>query len=83
MVEFAAALYGDEGFLRALYNALTEDGIIVTQVGDAPTLFDVPEVNSLHKNRAAYVNALIELGFQSILDYQEVSRSHTSRKLCK
>ena len=72
MVEFAAALYGDASFLKSLYSALRPNGILLTQVGSAPTLTDPPEQYTLNKNRQVFVDSLTEQGFQSILDYQEV-----------
>ena len=71
VVEFAEALYGDESFLKALYRALTKDGILITQVGEAPWRTDPPEQFSLNKNRLVYANSLINQGFQSIADYIE------------
>ena len=73
MVEFAAALYGDKGFLRALYNALSEDGILITQVGEAPIVYSAPEDRTVDRNRRIYSDTMVALGFQNILDYQEVS----------
>ncbi len=71
VVEFARALYGDNSFLGALYNALTEDGILITQVGNAPERDDPPEQMTADKNRIIYAKSLTRQGFKSIADYSE------------
>jgi hypothetical protein len=71
VVEFAKALYGDSSFLGALYNALSNDGILVTQVGDAPRRGDGPEHLSKDENRVIYSRSLATQGFRSIADYTE------------
>jgi hypothetical protein len=70
-VPFARALYGNEQFMRAFYNSLSEDGIVVMQLGQAPT-FDLPdETHSKFRNRAATIRLLEDLGFGSIHEYEE------------
>lgn len=71
VVEFAKALYGDSSFLGALYGALTHDGILITQVGNAPVRGEVPEHESRSANRAIYSKSLAQQGFESIADYSE------------
>merc|ERR1719457_399444 len=35
-IPFAEMLYNDEDFVETLYNSLTDDGVIVLQLGEAP-----------------------------------------------
>jgi hypothetical protein len=71
VVDFAAALYSEGPFLRSMYNALSSDGILVSQVGVAPVLKNPPEEFSISKNRVVFMDSLIDLGFQSILSYED------------
>lgn len=71
VVEFAEALYGDKSFLAALYNALRLDGILITQVGNAPYKDDPPEQMTADSNRIVYEQSLTRQGFTSIVDYSE------------
>ena len=70
-IEFADALYKDEGFLTSLYSALADDGILVIQVGESPKLQDPAEHLSRHKNRAFLISHLEKLGFESIHSYSD------------
>lgn len=70
-MDFAKALYGDNSFLNALYNALSPEGILVTQVGNAPAMDDPPEHLTTNSNREIFANTLAEQGFESIADYNE------------
>jgi hypothetical protein len=71
VVQFAKALYGDSSFLGALYAALSENGILITQVGDAPGRGDAPEHLGDDGNRVVYATSLATIGFKSIVDYSE------------
>ena len=70
---FAKSLYGDDTFMRALYNSLSDDGVLVMQLGEAPKSFSPDETYSKFKNRAALMSFLEKVGFQSIHTYEEVS----------
>ena len=72
-VPFTKSLYGDDTFVRALYNSLSDDGILVMQLGEAPTSFSPDETHSTFKNRATLMRFLENVGFQSIHTYEEVS----------
>lgn len=77
-VPFAKALYGDDKFMRAFFNSLSDDGILVMQLGEAPS-YDAPdETVSKFLNRAATTTLLATLGFESIHAYEEVSPWHNS-----
>lgn len=71
-VPFARALYGNDRFMRAFYNSLSEDGILVMQLGEAPTFDSPDETHSKFRNRAATISLLEDLGFGSIHEYDEV-----------
>jgi hypothetical protein len=71
VVEFAGALYGDSTFLSSLYNALGPDGILVSQVGEAPGIEDPSETHSRDKNRNTFVDTLVKLGIKSTVEYSE------------
>ena len=65
-------LLRDYSNMRAFYNALSEDGIIVMQLGEAPEVWHPDETHSKFKNRAAAIRLLEEVGFESIHAYEEV-----------
>ena len=70
------ALYDGGPFLRSLPNALSDIGVFVGQLGMASTIFDpVEEHSPMSKNRVKFIQTLIDLGFKSILDYEEVRDS--------
>ena len=63
----------DDLFLKSIFNSISKYGILVSQVGVSPSLYDPPEMHSRHKGRAAFVKGAADVGFQSILTYEEVS----------
>jgi len=72
-VPFAQALYGNDKFMRAFFNSLSDDGILVMQLGEAPKALSPDETHSKFKNRATTTKLLAKLGFESIHAYEEVS----------
>lgn len=74
-VPFAQALYGNDKFMRAFFNSLSDDGILVMQLGEAPESRSPDETYSKFKNRATTTKLLANLGFESIHAYEEVSLS--------
>jgi hypothetical protein len=72
-VPFAKALYSDDTFMRAFYNSLSDDGILVMQLGEAPKSYSPDETYSRFNNRARTTRFLEKLGFESIHTYDEVS----------
>lgn len=72
-VPFAQALYGNDKFMRAFFNSLSDDGILVMQLGEAPKPGSPDETYSKFKNRATTTKLLASLGFESIHAYEEVS----------
>lgn len=70
-VPFAEVLYKNDVFLKALYNSLSDDGVMVLQLGMAPGRVDPSEEFSRNINRAHLIKSLEEIGFQSLNIYQE------------
>jgi hypothetical protein len=70
-IPFADALYGNDDFMQAFYNSLTDDGILVMQLGESPQFYSPDETHSKFKNRAKTTDLLEKLGFESIHVYEE------------
>jgi hypothetical protein len=66
--------------MSALYNGLSEDGVLVSQVGEAVTISDPAQTYSVNKNRALFISSLTDQGFVNIAEYNEVSRSVLARR---
>jgi len=59
-------------FFSSLYNALTDDGVLIMQLGIANYLLDPPNELTEAKNKANIVNKLSQvIGFQSVHEYEE------------
>eukprot|EP00985_Skeletonema_marinoi_P018996 scaffold10754_cov96-Skeletonema_marinoi.AAC.1 len=61
---FAKVLYTDDGYVTSLYDALTEDGILVAQVGEASEIDDPADENGDFENRSTMIKMLDEIGFK-------------------
>ena len=71
-IPFAKALYGNVTFMQSIYDSLSDDGILVMQLGESAD-FDKPdETYSKWKNRVAAVQLLERVGFESTHAYEEV-----------
>jgi len=71
-VGFADILYNSDIFFSSLYNALTDDGVLIMQLGIANYLLDPPNELTEAKNKANIVNKLSQvIGFQSVHEYEE------------
>ena len=66
------ALYDEGPFLKAIPNALSTNGIFTGQVGEAPDIASPREDMDQNRNRVKFIRSLSNLGFQSIIDYEEV-----------
>lgn len=64
-VPFAEVLYNDAGFFRTLYNALTENGILVLQLGQAPGYSSPAEAISKNSKRDFVMKQLAKLFYSS------------------
>lgn len=67
--EFSDVLYNSENYLSSLYNSLSEDGILVAQIGESPGHDSPAEINTGFKNRAILTEKLSHLGFQTMHVY--------------
>jgi hypothetical protein len=54
-----------------VYNALGPDGILISQVGEAPDMSSPSEEHSVGKHRHVFIETMVDLGFEGILDYSE------------
>jgi hypothetical protein len=79
--DFVDALYDGGPFLGSLPNAVASNGILVGQVGQAPDLDSPSEEYSLNRNRVNFLRSLVDLGFDSIRDYEEVRNEYQARLL--
>jgi len=70
-VPFADVLYNNEKFFVTLYNALSDNGIIVLQLGMAPGLNDPMEDFSKNARRDMLTQSMVKIGFKSIHMYEE------------
>ena len=61
--------------MKALFNALSEDGILMMQLGEAAIPGEPSETISKYRNRDTMRNLLRRVGFQSLHVYDEVSIS--------
>jgi hypothetical protein len=58
-------------FLGSLYKALGPDGILISQVGEAPEMGDPSDTHSRDNNRNTFVETLVKLGIDSTFEYTE------------
>jgi len=70
-VEFANILYQDLTFWKSVYNAITDNGILVAQLGNSPFIDDGADTSTYHKRRAAIIDVLHDVGFQTTHAYEE------------
>ncbi len=58
--------------MGSLPSAISEDGILIAQVGEASRLHSPPEHVGLNRNRVNFIRTLSDLGFAVVRDYEEV-----------
>lgn len=63
--------------MQSFYNSLSDDGVLVIQLGESPDWRESDETKSGGFNRVAALNLLEKVGFESIHVYEEVSRFHS------
>ena len=71
-VDFAEMLYTDAGFYSSIYNGLTEQGLMVSQVGASNGATDPSDQYSMDRHRTSFVDGLIQAGFEHVRAYEEV-----------
>jgi hypothetical protein len=72
MQEIVGALYTDGAFYQALFNSLSPDGLLISQVGQSPEPLSPPNELSVNRHLAGFTQGLSEQGFESIRQYSEV-----------
>jgi len=70
-IEFAVELYTSDTYIRSLYNALTDDGILVVQVGEVPDGTSPADETGSFANRSVMKEKLAGVGFSSMHVYVE------------
>ena len=70
-VEFANILYQDMSFWQSIYNALTDDGILVAQLGMSPELSNGSDQDNKNARRAKNMQVLEKVGFVTTHSYEE------------
>ena len=71
---YADALYSNVTYMQSFYNSLSDDGILVMQLGESPESYGPDEMSFGDNNRVAAISLLETVGFESIHVYEEVSR---------
>jgi hypothetical protein len=62
--------YGD--LISLVAKLISDNGVFVTQMGEAPSLSWPSAKNSVMKNRFDFINSMPQYGFKSVVDYEEV-----------
>ena len=70
-VEFAVHLYKDLNFWGTILEAISDDGILVMQLGMSPALDDPGEQFQLNNNRATLFNSIEAVGFKRMFLFEE------------
>ena len=70
-IPFAEMLYNDEDFVETLYNSLTDDGVIVLQLGEAPGEEDPGEEFTKSSRRQTLIYLLEEVGFETMHFFED------------
>eukprot|EP00542_Grammatophora_oceanica_P011245 CAMPEP_0194030294 /NCGR_PEP_ID=MMETSP0009_2-20130614/3843_1 /TAXON_ID=210454 /ORGANISM="Grammatophora oceanica, Strain CCMP 410" /LENGTH=761 /DNA_ID=CAMNT_0038670225 /DNA_START=116 /DNA_END=2401 /DNA_ORIENTATION=+ len=69
--EIVMALYRNEEFWVSIIESLTDDGILIMQMGAAPANEEVGEQFSLWHNRDAFLGVIERVGFRQMFTYVE------------
>ncbi len=72
-VPFAKILYTDEVFVESLYDALSDDGVMVFQLGGAPYGSDPPDEHTWSARRKDLIKLLEDVGFVDLRIYQDAN----------
>lgn len=70
-VPFAEALYSNYVFLNTLYQDLSDDGIIILQVGQTTESYAPSDELTKFKNRAGFIDLLEKVGMKSFFPYED------------
>lgn len=70
-IEFAVQLYQDTHFWGSVYDALTQEGILVVQLGQSPEYKHYSEESGKYKNRANLFKTIESVGFKTMSIYHD------------
>ena len=73
-VPFAAVLYSNRMFWKALYNSLSSNGVMIMQLGMSPFAPDASEAMSKNRLRGELFSGLKDLNFEVMHAYEDVSK---------
>ena len=71
IVEFSDLLYNNTDFVMALLNALSHDGILVSQVGECEETSEPPVTAGVIDHSEDFLKTLKRLHFESVKEYNE------------
>jgi len=70
-VEFAGVLYDNEAFLMSLYKSISDDGILIMQLGESPFASGAADDMNKNLNRASMIRLLEKVGMKSFHPYED------------
>lgn len=70
-IPFAEMLYNDLSFVKTLYNSLSDNGVIVLQLGEAADYGDPAAVHTTSSRREILIELLEEVGFEAMHVYED------------
>eukprot|EP00557_Chaetoceros_sp_GSL56_P001364 CAMPEP_0176496106 /NCGR_PEP_ID=MMETSP0200_2-20121128/11021_1 /TAXON_ID=947934 /ORGANISM="Chaetoceros sp., Strain GSL56" /LENGTH=768 /DNA_ID=CAMNT_0017894045 /DNA_START=676 /DNA_END=2978 /DNA_ORIENTATION=- len=70
-IPFAAALYNNHDFTQTLFNALTDDGVLILQLGEAPDHDSPASQFTKAARRENLIDILVDIGFETIHMYED------------
>jgi hypothetical protein len=70
-IPFATALYNNYEFTETLYNSLTDDGVVVLQLGEAPYHSSPASQFTKAKRRENLIKILVDVGFETVHVYED------------
>jgi hypothetical protein len=71
VVEFSDILYNNTMFIEAISRSLGPDGIFIAQTGEVDYMDDPPDELDPTENFSFFLEGLLRVGFESVLDYEE------------
>jgi len=70
-IPFASVLYSSYDFVETLYNSLSENGVMVFQLGEAPDYTSPAAQFSSDSRREKFIHILEEVGFEALHLYED------------
>jgi hypothetical protein len=72
-IDFSDILFDNDVFANSLHASLNDGGVFICQTGEAINLDDASGFNSRDRDAVVFKQRLIDAGFKSILEYNDVS----------